>query len=328
MVHKMTLSENPIKNESAQKRHGLWTLLGLTVIALLPQYLMRGSLNACYFFYNKFTTYFGDLWYCYAHYLDKGHSYPKEYTAGMQMIFRAIFPYKFLWSNYERYMLVMSVFLAVFALLTTYLLYILITRTHRKTKKMIIFWLFAPSFLFYGIYNFELMTVFTIILAYYLFKEEEFYLAAGVLALGTSLKVFPIFLAPLFFFQAPKRYRTGSVLAFIITWLAFNIPFMMGNWEAWIYPYQWQIEHNISTSPADGTYWWIIYRLVHPLGLAPYIGKFSLLLFGGLYYYFIKKYWHLPLARKCAIVHVPVPVYRQDFFTAIYSVPASIPGTG
>jgi hypothetical protein len=299
---KMNTPENSTKSRDTNKVHSLWLLVGLTIAALVPQYLMRGSMKACFFFYEKFTTYFGDLWYCYSHYLTKGHSYPREYISGMQVIYRAIFPHRFLWSSYERYMLVISVFLAIFAILTTYFLYLLITRTHRKTKRMIIFWLFAPSFLFYGLYNFELLTVFTIILAYFLFKEEEYYLAAGVLALGTSLKVFPIFLTPLFFFQSPRQYRIGSVLSFIITWLAFNLPFMLNDWNAWVFPYQWQIEHNISTSPADGTYWWIIYKLVNPIGLTPYIGKISLLLFGGLYYYFIKKYWHLPLARKCAIV--------------------------
>jgi hypothetical protein len=290
------------KNTEIARNNRLKLLLFLTVCAIIPQYLIRGSMKACEFFYYKFSTYFGDLWYCYSTYLTKGQAYPSEYITGMQLIFRVLYPLKNLWSTYERYMITMTLLLTVFAVFTTYFLYLLVKKNHGNTKRIILFWIFAPSFLFFGTINFEFITIFTIILSYYLFREEEYYLSASVLAIGTTFKVFPVFLAPLFFFQAPKRYRLGSVLVFIITWISFNISFMMTDWNSWVFPYVWQIQNNVSSSPSYGTYWWIFYRLFEALGIASHLGKFSLLVFGGLYYYFMKKYWHLPLPRKCVIV--------------------------
>ncbi|MFP4497005.1 MAG: glycosyltransferase 87 family protein [Vulcanimicrobiota bacterium] len=275
----------------------LWFLMLLTFLAMVPQYVIRSSYSMYYYFYHKFTTYPGDLWYCWNHYLSKGFPYPVEYPVGMRIIFTFIYRVKPDWFNYEWYMLSVSIFFGIFALATTCFLYYLVKKTHRKTKKLITYWILAPTFLFYALLNTDLLTLFTIVAAAYLFMEEDYYLAAAMLGLGTAIKVFPIFLTPLFFFQCPRKKRWLSVASFLGIWLVFNVPFMLSDWKSWISPYLWQIKHNIPKDASHGSYWWIAYKLLGPEN-SNWVGRLSLLFFASLYGLFLWKKWDLPFARK------------------------------
>jgi len=298
-----------------------WSISLAAILPLVPQYYIRSTYSIYIFLSTKLGTYPSDLWYCWDHYLGKKFPYPREYPSGIQMIFKFIYQVKPKSLQYEGYMIAICIFLGVFAVLITYLLYGLVRDTHKKTWQLWLFWILAPSFLWYALYNVDLITVFTIVLGYYLFVEEEYYLSAAIIALGTALKVFPIFMTPLLFFQCPKKKRLGSILIFIGVWIGFNLPFILKDWGAWKYPYQWQIKHNFAKTPRDGTYFWVIHVLLNKLELwvdahiprsgflysihsklIPYkyhMGKISLLLYGILYYLFLRKKWDLPLARRC-----------------------------
>jgi len=346
-----------------------WTAIIATAIAMVPQFYVRSSYNLYFNLSVKYGTYPGDLWYCWNHYLVKGWAYPREYPSGIQMIFKFIFQAKPKTWIYEDYIIYISIFLGLFALLITYILYSEVQATHKKTAKVWMFWILAPTFLWYGLLNVDLISIFTVVIAYYLFVDEEYYLSSAMLALGTAMKVFPFFVAPLLFFQCPAkeyseealarireffnlklrflpsslvnfiygflsskrgfsrllvkyRIRLGCVLVFILIWLAFNVPFMVTDWSAWKYPYQWQIKHNYAKSPKDGSYFWLIHnflnyaqnkiekniphsgilwRLHKKVGDYKFqMGKISLLLFAALYFWFLRKKWDLPFARRCA----------------------------
>ena len=293
----------PLKKKKAAKKkilNNVWLYITATIVALIPQFYIRSSEKITYYLFGRFRTYPGDLWYCWSHYLSKGFPYPREYPSGIQMLFSFLFrimPKDF---NYDKYAVCVSVFFGTFAVLTTYILFMVSNSSGTNPVKILVLWIFAPSFLFYGLYNVDFLCVFLIMAAYYLFVEEEYYLSAAILALGTSIKVFPIFLAPLFFFSAPRKVRFGSVASFIFVWLLFNVPFMVRNWEAWVFPFEWQINENFAKSATDGSYWWIFHKYLGFGGKL--IGRLSLILFGGLYFYFVKRYKHLSLTRKCAIV--------------------------
>lgn len=346
-----------------------WTAIFGTALALIPQFFVRSSYDLYFPLSTKFGTYPGDLWYCWSYYLDRGFAYPREYPSGIQMIFRFIFKFKPPGLKYEGYIIGISIFLGVFALLITYILHHIVSETHKKTIKVWIFWILAPTFLWYALLNMDLMSLFTVVMAYFLFTEDEYYMSSAMLALGAAAKVFPFFLAPLFFFQCPKkdysperidslrnhfnsglkfvpsfisetilsflsakkgishflvtwRLRLFSVLIFIFVWFAFNIPFMVKEWDAWKYPYEWQIKHNYAKSTKDGSYFWVIHNILnyaedkmdHKLSrdgiawkihkkLTPYkehMGKISLIMFAFMYFIFLRYRWHLPFARRCA----------------------------
>ncbi|MBX9597983.1 MAG: hypothetical protein K2X04_05350 [Burkholderiales bacterium] len=68
----------------------LLAVILVTLIALLPEFLMRRNMASLYYMYEHFTTYFGDLWYCWDNYLNKGFPYPREYPALIQVIFKVL----------------------------------------------------------------------------------------------------------------------------------------------------------------------------------------------------------------------------------------------
>ena len=295
-----------IKATQAQRSRTIWDRLWILLIgtfaALIPQYAIRSSIKTLMYFYNKFTTYPGDVWYCWSHYLNKGFPYPVEYPAGIRLMFQVIFRIDALRYNFNTYMLAMSVFLALFAVGITFLLYRLLLDKKLDPARLWRYWILAPTFLFYGIFNLDMITVFTMILGYYLFVEEEYHMSAAILALGAAIKVYPAFLTPLFFFACPKKYRLGSVVSFVIIWAAFNVPFMLKDIKGWYYPYEWQIKNNFAKCATDGSWWWVVHKLTGWGGKI--IGRASLALFGLLYGVFLWRKKDLPLEAKAAGVMI------------------------
>ncbi len=276
----------------------LWVFMAGTFLALLPQYAIRSTQNTLMYIYNTFTTYPGDVWYCWNHYLSRGHPFPVEYPSGIRLLFQLIYNIKILRNNYEIYMAAMSLFLGIFAVATTCILYQLLKNQRGDPKRLWKYWIFAPTFLFYGIFNLDMITILTMILGYYLFIEEEYYLSAAILGLGTAIKIYPAFLTPLFFFACPRKKRTGSVTSFILTWALLNVPFMIRDYQQWSYPYQWQIQNNFARTATDGSWWWIVHQLTGWDGTI--IGRASLALFGILYGLFLWKKHDLPLENKAS----------------------------
>lgn len=251
-----------------------------TFLAMIPEYLIRFKESVYMYMYNNFTTYPGDLWNFFANYLGKGLHYPPEYPAGLRFFYEIMGFYKY--KDYTLFFTVNTLILLAFALGTSYLLYLIIEKRNGIYKfdlsKIWYFWILAPSFIFYGTINYDLPSIFLIVLAVYLFICEKYYGAIIALAIGMVAKVFPIFLLPIFIWRAPKEYRIKLATVFFVVVFALNLPYMIMNFETWIYPYIWQISSNLTTNPSQGTYWWLIYPLTGKL-----TGWFSLLLFGGLY---------------------------------------------
>lgn len=257
-------------------------ILGGTAVAMIPVYLIRFNEAMYMFFSNNFTTYPGDLWNFFANYLQRGLRYPPEYPAGLRFFYEIMDFHSY--NNYTLFFTVNTIILAVFALATTYILYLLLkdraekAGTTLETSKLWWFWIFAPTFMFYGTINYDLPVVFLIVLAVYLFSKEKYKSSVFWLAVGVVVKVFPIFLLPVFIWRAPAKMRIKLVAIFIAVVVGLNLPYMLSDFHAWLYPYIWQISSNFTTGPNQGTYWWILY---------PFTGKLtgwaSLVLYGGLY---------------------------------------------
>lgn len=285
-------------NYSQVKSNTLYFLL-LAFFATLPGYVIRSNFPFMEFFYHQFTTYYGDLWYCWNNYLSHGFPYPREYPSGIQALFRLLFLVPGVMDNYPLYMAIASGFLVLCAIAATGLLY----RIRPDSGRLIRFWLLAPSFLYLGLMNVDFACILTIVAAYYAFIRRRFVPSAALLGLGTTIKVFPIFLLPVFWFSIKeKRPRGLYLLGFMIGWLAMNIPFMLTDWNAWLFPFVWQIQENYARTISDLSWTWTIFQLFNHFGYGSFAGKVSLLLFAGSYFYFIRKYWHLPLSRKLTAV--------------------------
>ncbi|MDE1975305.1 MAG: DUF2029 domain-containing protein [Patescibacteria group bacterium] len=253
-----------------------------TIAAFLPQYFMRWNGSAYMFFYDTLHTYSGDLWNFFANYLAKGLHYPPEYPAGLRFAYEALGLYRI--HDYTVFFTLNTIVLAVFAAGTTWLMFkILANRSVGQGRPLDVsglwyFWILAPSLLFYGAYNYDLAVVFLVVLAVFLYLEHKPYLAVAVLAVGTVVKVFPVFLLPAFIFMSPRRYWLPMATLFGSVAIALNLPYALSDFHSWLYPYVWQISSNLTTSPAGNTYWWIIYPLA-----GRFTGWLSLGLFAILY---------------------------------------------
>ena len=259
---------------------------------------MRKDLPTLDWFFSHFSTYYGDLWYCWNNYLHNNFPYPREYPSGIQIIFKLIFLLPRVIYDYGFYFKLICGILACVAIIISCLLY----RLSFNLRKIIIFWLCAPSFLFYGLLNLDFLAIFTIVCSYYCFIRKMPILTGVFLALGTSIKVFPLFLFPVLFFSCSRRDKTKITLSLILAWLFFNLPAMFNDWNGWLFPLIWQIQENYARSMHDGSWTWLIYQIFDYLKLGSWSGKVSLGIFIFSYYYFLRKYWHLPLVNKLLMV--------------------------
>jgi len=320
------------------KKNNLIFLLSGTILALIPGYLIRYNESVYMWFYERFTTYPGDLWNFFANYLAKGAHYPPEYPAGLRFFYETFGFYKY--QDYTWFFSVNAIILTAFAVGTTYLLYKIINdrakarekilESHAKMRlprfplrqgfegqvtrndeikksrvtsyklqvtNILWFWIFAPTFLFYSFLNYDLPVVFLIVLAVYLYYRKKNYWAIVALAIGTVVKVFPIFLLPIFILKSPKKDWLKLSLLFIGIVIALNLPYAIGDFNKWIFPYTWQIGENVSKSPEAGTYWWIFYPY-----LKNHLGWTSLGLFAGLYIFTYLKLRKTSLINLCLAV--------------------------
>lgn len=293
-----------------QKRSLLYLILG-TILALVPGYLIRYKEEVYMWLYNKLTTYPGDLWNFWANYLTKQHAiYPPEYPAGLRFFYE-IFGFRE-YANYTHFFVVNTAILTLFAIGTTYLLWKIIQNSKfliQNSKNIWYFWIFAPSFIVYSFINYDLPVIFLIVLALYLFFRKKYHGAIIALAVGMVVKVFPIFLVPIFILKSPKKSWWQLGLVFVLIVLGLNLPYMIGDFSKWIFPYTWQIGENLSKSPENGTYWWVFYKY-----LGNYTGWISL---GLLAIFYLFTYLKL---KKTSIINLCIAVILIFLFTdRIYS---------
>lgn len=266
-----------------------YVILG-TATAFLPACIMRWNEAAYMFFCDRFATYPGDLWNFFTHYLGRGLRYIPEYPAGMRFAYEALRLYAI--RSYTLFFALHALVFAAFAVAATWLMWLILADRTEKTGepfavyRLWYFWILAPSFLFYGTFNYDLPVVFLIVLAVFLHMRGRPYWAASALAIGTVIKVFPIFLLPALVMSSPRRKWLPLSVMFATIVIACNLPYAIADFHSWIYPYVWQISSNITVSPAQGTYWWLIYPFAGKL-----TGWLSIGAFTALYALVLWRFW-------------------------------------
>lgn len=132
------------------------------------------------------------------------------------------------------YFIFSSFFLLLFAVATTYFLYKLVPPENQK--RVLLYWIFAPSFLIFLTYNWDILAVFFSVAALYLAGKEKNGASAVALALGASSKLYPaLYLAPLLLKIKSGRYRLKTFFVFLFAAAAINIYFAWKNFSGWFY---------------------------------------------------------------------------------------------
>lgn len=281
-----------------------------TFLALIPSYIMRFSESTYMWMYNNLKTYPGDLWNFFTNYIIAQHAkFPPEYPAGLRFFYEVMQFYRY--ENYSLFFTVNFLIIAFFACATTYLLIKIMEVSGQisKLKNIIWFWILAPSFIIYATLNYDAPVVFLIVLSLYLFFKKKFSGSIIALAAGTVLKIFPVFLLPIILLKCPKEKRLNLFLLFLSIVFVLNLPYMLSDFSAWIFPYTWQITDNLSKTPESGTYWWIMYK-----SFGNWSGAISLILYAVLYFITVKKFC------KTSLVNLGIAVVLLFLLTdRIYS---------
>ncbi len=218
--------------------------------------------------YQAIGTYPGDIWYIhmnYGSYLAGSGFFRMEYPAGLFLLFKAVTMLTIFISgslDYKMFLSIMSTILSAFGLAATYLLVKIqrLVQPERKDSlwRELIFWAVAPSFIFYALLNFDLPAVFFTLLSVYFRLKQEDDMSAVALGLGVAAKLFPVVLIPLFLIGDKPRQAIRYCAVAGGTWLLLNISFMLLDFNAWLFPYLWQITRE----PTKDGLVYLIYRFI------------------------------------------------------------------
>ncbi len=145
--------------------------------------------------------------------------------------------------NYESFLNLNTILALISGLGATTLLYKIIQKEQKDSMPMFpIFWIFAPTMLMYGVYNWDLYSIFFILIAICYLNRHRLTLSSTFLAVGTCIKLLPIIFLPICILKAKSLTEKMRIITvFGATFLILNLPFMAMNFEGWLYPYVWQL---------------------------------------------------------------------------------------
>jgi len=292
---KKIISTDSTYNDKKARGKKILSLFGITILALIPGYIIRSGTWILDFISKKVGTASGNLWLLWDNYISKGKVYSSDSLPGIRII--SIILRKLGGTlTYRLYYLSICFLLCLCAMGVVYLLFSIVRSSHGKYGRILTFWILAPSFVFYSFFGFNLIPVFFTVLAYMLLMEEEYVLASAFLGTACTFSIFPIFILPLILFTIPSKFKLKSIITFALTLVLINGVFAIRSQADWYKPYAWELTKDISTTPKSGTYWWILNVL--PGNPGAYTGYISLALFFMGNIIFLKKKKDLPASRK------------------------------
>jgi len=263
-------------------------ILPATLGAVVVSYLIRvwwPELHAL------FGTYPSDIWYMHINYswflVNQGF-FGMEYPAGMfafvkalSVLCRAIFPlvephpHGGLLYRYQDWLLVNSLVLGLAAVGVSWCMHRLDIEFFGLRRHRLL-WAFVgtPSFIFFTLFNYDVLPVLCCMAALLALLRRDPATSFLLLGIGTAVKIYPAVLGPLFLLAVPRRRRWESVLWFLGSFAAVNIPFLYLDAEAWWFPYSWQM--GFDNADQTGR---LLFALTGLVGKIPALG---LVIGGGL----------------------------------------------
>ncbi|MBM3157000.1 MAG: DUF2029 domain-containing protein [Chloroflexi bacterium] len=197
--------------------------------------------------------------------------------------------------TYGGYYLFNSFFLIAFAILATYLLYRSID--NKDKRALFVYWVFAPSMFFFLIYNWDMLAIIFVVIAFYLIRQNKAAYSASFLSLGFCAKLYPVFyLLPLLLTRSIKQWPK-IIVVFVLVALAINGYFMLSNFDGWSH----FITFNSQRSPNPDSIWAVVNTLVPSLSNTQ-INILSLVIFLSLSLVAVWKCRHDSVIKLCFIL--------------------------
>jgi len=206
--------------------------------------------------YSLIGTYPGDIYYVYTQHIVRQSPYPLEYPVGIYLLVGLTS--RLAGTSYDSFLFANSLILAVLGISSTVLLRSLASSVDLPKSRLFLMWILSPSFIFYGLYNFDLFSTFFSVLAIHTLVSGRRGLSTIALALGTSVKIFPVLLLPLVLSGQSGTRMAQFISMFAGVWAAVNLPSMIFDFASWEYPYAW----NALRPPNIDSVWYPVFELV------------------------------------------------------------------
>ena len=173
--------------------------------------------------------------------------HPVEYPALTGFIMRLL---SFLVSPSETavfdYYRITAAFQVVLLAVSAYLIFKL------AGKKYGFYFILAPAVLYSLNRNWDIWAIAAMLLAIYLFEKKRFQLSAILLAVSIATKFFPIvlMLPIMIIFLRNKQIKLfiRYALTTAVAWAVINLPFVLINYEGWVYFYKFSAERGLGSA--------------------------------------------------------------------------------
>lgn len=197
-------------------------------------------------------TYQGDWWYFYNYYgqyIADNFFFPIEYPVGYVLVQKFAYIISLILGgfSYENWIISNGLIFVPSGLSIFILLEKLSNQINIKSKNFLLYLIISPTFLIASTTNYDLLPVTLTLFAIFLLFKNKIKFSFFILALATVIKLYPAFLLPLFIlYQLDKNHVQHiiySTLIFFITILIINLPFIIYDFNSWVFPYIWQMQN-------------------------------------------------------------------------------------
>jgi len=147
---------------------------------------------------------------------------------------------------YVDYYRITAAFQIVLLAISAYLIFKLVG------KKYGFYFILTPAVLYSLNRNWDIWAIAAMLLAIYLFEKKRFQLSAILLAVSIATKFFPIvlMLPIMIIFLRDKQIKLfiKYALTTAVAWAVINLPFILINYEGWVYFYQFSAERGLGSA--------------------------------------------------------------------------------
>lgn len=214
--------------------------------------------------YEKFGFYQGDIWYFFTYYqefIKNSFFFQIEYPIGYIIIqklayFLSVNIYKSF--TYESFMSA-HMFLIIPSTLLTFTYLYLLAKELKFNKLPLLLFTLSPSLFLYSTINYDIFPLFFMVVSIYLYTKKQLIPSAVFLAFATIIKIFPLFLFPLFLMFIFKSQNFRNALLFLSVFasatLLTNLPYISYDYQTWKHPFTYQYENPERNDPTTISYY-------------------------------------------------------------------------
>ena len=217
----------------------------------------------------------------------------------------------------EFYLARMALFTFPFVLLAVYFLYQICVEFGFDGRRIVPFFVLAPSFLVMSFYSWDIIPTSLVVAAIYYALKKKPRLTGLCLGLGFAAKSYPLLLLPVFLKEAQTwRERFEMLLSTFVGGLIPNLPFMFIDFNGWFHTVVRPVVGSSGGASGfvEDNIWTIIkyYHFIDQAWLRDTLA-WSVILFAILYATFSNRPFVLKLWLVEAVTILVFPIYPPQF---------------